>query len=49
MSNIHFLVEKCILFKKKDVSNLFLPFTVMVTSQSNVPILAYLGLENLGV
>ena len=39
MSNIHFLVEKCILFKKKDVHNFFLLFYVMVTSHSDVPIL----------
>ena len=45
MSNIHFLVEKCILLKKKDVSNFFLPFNVIVTSQSDVPIFGLLGLE----
>ena len=46
MSNIHFLVEKCILFKEKDVSIFSCRFNVMVTLQSDVPILAYLGLEN---
>ena len=38
-SIIHFLVGNCILIKKKDVSNLFLLFYVMVTSHNDVPIL----------
>ena len=38
VSNIHFLVEKCILFKKKDVYNFFWRFNVTVTSQSDVTI-----------
>ena len=38
-SIIHFLVEKCILFEKKDVSIFVLLFCVMMTSQSDVPIL----------
>ena len=39
VSNIHFLVEKCILFKKKDVSIFFLLFLRQETSHSDVPIL----------
>ena len=39
MSNIHFLVEICILFKKKDVSIFSCSFYIMVTSHSDVPIL----------
>ena len=39
VSKIYFLVEKCILLKKKDVSNSFLLFYVMVTSHRDVPLL----------
>ena len=46
VSNIHFLVEKCIMIKKKDVYNFSLAFNVTVTSQSDIPILGYLRLES---
>ena len=38
VSNIHFLVEECILSKKKDVYIFFLSFNVTMTSQNDVPI-----------
>ena len=47
VSNIHVYVEKCIMFKKKDVYTIFnWRFNVTVTSQSDEPILAYLRLES---
>ena len=38
VSNIHFPVEKCILFKKKGVSSFFMHLNVILKSQSDAPI-----------
>ena len=46
VSNIHFLVGKCILFKKKMFTIFILGLNVTVTSQSYVTILAYLSHES---
>ena len=40
VGNVHFLIEKYILFKKKDVSNFFMTFNVLLTSHKMVPIFA---------
>ena len=46
VSNIHFLVKNVSCLRKKMFPIFSCRFNVMVTSQSDVPIFAYLGLEN---